>query len=91
MKYIRIRSLQQYLIRTISTSRAFFVFSDAEYPDAEFTRARRYLLGKVGTVGRVFGSVYVYMYMYGYLTLLCLREESSTTCTYMHLVSWDRL
>lgn len=67
MRYIRIRSLQQYLIRTISTSRAFSVFSDSdaeypdvEYPDAGFARARRYILGKVG---RVFRSVFVYMYL----------------------------
>lgn len=80
MKYIRIRSLQQYLIRTMSISRAFSVFSDsdAEYPDAEFARARRYLLGKVGRVES--SGVYVCICKVPYLTL-----SKGEVIYYMHL------
>lgn len=73
MRYIRIRSLQQYLIRTISTSRAFSVFSDAEYPDAGFARARRYLLGKVGRVESL--GVYMCIYKVPYFALLLSKGE----------------
>lgn len=84
MRYIRIRSLQQYLIRTISTSRAFSVFSDAEYPDIEFARARRYLLGKVGRVGRVFGSV---ICVYVHVPYFTLSKGEVTYYMYLHASS----